>query len=38
VLQRRLTIDPTSTEIRVLIRDEGSGSVGSVTVPLSKIL
>jgi VWFA-related protein len=38
VLQRRLTIDPSSTEIRVLIRDEGSGSVGSVTVPLSKIL
>ena len=38
VLQRRLTIDPSSTEIRVLTRDEGSGSVGSVTVPLSKVL
>jgi hypothetical protein len=38
VLQRRLTIDPRSTEIRVLMRDEGSGSVGSVTVPLSQVL
>ena len=38
VLQRRLTIDPSSTEIRVLVRDEGSGSVGSVTMPLSKVL
>lgn len=38
VLQRRLTIDPSSTEIRVLMRDEGSGSVGSVTVPLSQAL
>jgi VWFA-related protein len=38
VLQRRLTIDPSSTEIRVLTRDEGSGSVGSVTVPLSQVL
>ena len=38
VLQRRLTIDPSSTEIRVLMRDEGSGSVGSVTVPLSQVL
>ena len=38
VLQRRLTIDPGSTEIRVLTRDEGSGSVGSVTVPLSQVL
>jgi VWFA-related protein len=38
VLQRRLTIDTSSTEIRVLTRDEGSGSVGSVTVPLSQVL
>jgi hypothetical protein len=38
VLQRRLTIDPSSTEIRVLTRDEGSGSVGSVTVPLNQVL
>jgi VWFA-related protein len=38
VLQRRLTIDLGSTEIRVLVRDEGSGSVGSVTVLLSKLL
>jgi VWFA-related protein len=38
VLQRRLTIDPGSTEIRILVRDEGSGSVGSVTVLLSKLL
>jgi VWFA-related protein len=38
VLQRRLAIDAGTTEIRVLVRDEGSGSVGSVTVPLSKLL
>lgn len=38
VLQRRLTIDPSSTEIRVLMRDQGSASVGSVTVPLSQVL
>jgi hypothetical protein len=38
VLQRRLAIDAGTTEIRVLVRDEGSGSVGSVTVLLSKLL
>lgn len=38
VLQRRLTIDPNSTEMRVLVRDEGSGTVGSVTVVISKLL
>jgi VWFA-related protein len=38
VLQHRLTMDASTTEIRVLVRDEGSGSLGSVTVPLSKLL
>jgi len=38
VLQRRLTMDSNSTELRVLVRDEGSGSVGSVTVSISKLL
>ena len=38
VLQRRLTMNPNSTEIRVLVRDEGSGSVGSLAVLISKLL
>jgi VWFA-related protein len=38
ILQRRLTIDPGSTEIRVLVRDAGSGSLGSVTLPVGKFL
>lgn len=33
VLQRRLSINPNSAEIRVLVRDAGSGALGSVTIP-----
>lgn len=33
VLDRHLVIVPESTEIRVVLRDAGSGSLGSVTVP-----
>ncbi|HEY2353021.1 MAG TPA: VWA domain-containing protein [Candidatus Acidoferrum sp.] len=38
VLQRRLTIAPGAAEIRVLVRDATSGALGSVTVPLNKLL
>jgi VWFA-related protein len=34
VLQHRLSINPTAAEIRVLVRDSGSGSLGSVTFPV----
>ena len=35
VLDRHLTLSPQSTEIRVVLRDAGSGSLGSVTLPAS---
>jgi hypothetical protein len=38
ILQRRLGIDPASAEIRVLVRDAGSGALGSVTFPVKKFL
>jgi len=38
VLDRHLTIHPLSTEIRVVIRDSGSGLLGSVTVPVGGFL
>jgi VWFA-related protein len=38
VLQRRLAITPTSSAIRVLVRDAGSGAMGSVTIPVDKLL
>jgi len=38
ILQRRLSIDPASAELRVLVRDTGSGSLGSVTIPVQKLL
>jgi VWFA-related protein len=34
VLQRSVTVQPQSDEIRVVVRDLGSGSVGSVTIPV----
>jgi VWFA-related protein len=34
VLQRNVTVLPNSEEIRVVVRDLGSGSVGSVTIPV----
>jgi hypothetical protein len=33
VLARHVTITPESTELRVVLRDAGSGSLGSVTLP-----
>jgi VWFA-related protein len=33
VLDRHVTISPQSTELRVVLRDAGSGSLGSVTLP-----
>jgi len=38
VLDRHLTIAPQSTEIRVVLRDTGSGSLGSVTIPTAALL
>ncbi len=38
ILQRRLGIDPASVDIRVLVRDAGSGALGSVTFPVKKFL
>jgi VWFA-related protein len=38
VLDRHLTIAPQSTEIRVVLRDSGSGSLGSVTLPTMAFL
>lgn len=38
VLQRRLTINTGSSDVRVLVRDAGSGTMGSVTIPVSKFL
>ena len=33
VFDRHVTIAPESTELRVVLRDAGSGSLGSVTIP-----
>ncbi len=38
VLDRHLTIAPQSTEIRVVLRDSGSGALGSVTLPTMAFL
>ncbi len=35
ILQRHISILPGSDEIRVVVRDLGSGSVGSVTIPVT---
>jgi cell division protein ZapA (FtsZ GTPase activity inhibitor) len=37
VLDRHVTIAPQSTEIRVVLRDTGSGSLGSVTIPTTAL-
>jgi hypothetical protein len=34
ILQRTVTALPQSDEIRVVVRDLGSGAVGSVTIPV----
>jgi hypothetical protein len=33
-----VTIAPQSTELRVVLRDAGSGSLGSVTLPTGALL
>jgi hypothetical protein len=38
VLERHLTIAPDSTEVRVVLRDAGSGFLGSVTLPTEAFL
>lgn len=38
VLDRHVTIAPQSTELRVVLRDGGSGSLGSVTLPTKAFL
>jgi VWFA-related protein len=38
VLDRHVTIAPQSTELRVVLRDAGSGSLGSVTLPAVALL
>jgi VWFA-related protein len=38
VLQRRLAINTGSSDVRILVRDAGSGTMGSVTIPVSKYL
>ena len=37
-LQQRLIIDPASAELRVLVRDAGSGALGSVTISVKELL
>jgi VWFA-related protein len=37
VLDRHLIVAPGSTEIRVVLRDSGSGSLGSVTIPTAAL-
>ena len=34
VLAKHVTVDPKSAEVRVVLRDAGSGSLGTVTVPM----
>jgi VWFA-related protein len=36
ILQRKVAINPASAQIRVLVRDAGSGELGSVTFPLKQ--
>jgi VWFA-related protein len=38
VLDRHLTAEPQASEIRIVVRDAGSGALGSVTVPVNSIL
>jgi hypothetical protein len=34
ILQRTVEVQPNSEEIRVVVRDAGSGAVGSVNIPV----
>ena len=37
IRQRRLPSQPGDTNLRIVVRDVGSGSLGSLTIPFSKI-
>ena len=34
ILLRHVTLDPKSVEVRVILRDAASGSLGSVAIPV----
>jgi len=38
VLKAPLTIEPGTRDLRVVVRDAGSGLLGSVTVPLERFM
>jgi VWFA-related protein len=38
VLGRHLIVSPGATDLRVIVRDAGSGSLGSVTLPITALL
>jgi len=38
VLLRHVTVDPKAVQLRVIVRDAGSGSVGSVAIPLKSLI
>jgi hypothetical protein len=38
VLEHHMAIKPQATEIRVVVSDEGSGALGSVTIPVQSLL
>jgi len=38
ILQRHVTADANAAEIRVLVHDSASGAIGTVTVPLGKLM
>jgi hypothetical protein len=38
VFDRHLVLAAQATEIRVVVRDSGSGAIGSVTVPVKSLL
>ena len=37
LVRRQLAIDSAAAEIRILVRDAGSGSLGSVTIPVKQV-
>ncbi len=38
IFESRLSLRPASSEIRVVVRDSGSGAFGSVTIPVKQLL
>src|SRR5262249_34414374 len=37
IFQHRVKRDPSATALRIIVRDESSGAIGSITVPFSQI-